>query len=240
MCPESPRVSKVLDQSASILSFSQWYMKKGRYQDAYRSLKRLRNSELQAAKDLYYVHRQLQEEFAVIKGSNYFSRFIELFTIPRVRRATLASFVAMIAQQMWVNPWISLAAFSFWSYVARRCGINIIAFYSSTIFEQAGYSTEQALLASFGFGLVNFVFAFPAVWVSTIRHFLRTATDVDWNRLSTHSEDATCSSSLSRIWLGLYLLPDCASSSLLPMLLVFLLLLCSSSYLMVRDQTVRS
>ncbi|KAJ3931602.1 MAG: hypothetical protein NXY57DRAFT_1006770 [Lentinula lateritia] len=128
MCPESPR----------------WYMKKGRYQDAYRSLKRLRNSELQAAKDLYYVHRQLQEEFAVIKGSNYFSRFIELFTIPRVRRATLASFVAMIAQQM--------------------CGINIIAFYSSTIFEQAGYSTEQALLASFGFGLVNFVFAFPAVW----------------------------------------------------------------------------
>lgn len=75
-------------------------MKKGRYQDAYRSLKRLRNSELQAAKDLYYVHRQLQEEFAIIKGSNYFSRFIELFTIPRVRRATLASFVAMIAQQM--------------------------------------------------------------------------------------------------------------------------------------------
>lgn len=75
-------------------------MKKGRYQDAYKSLKRLRNSELQAARDLYYVHRQLQEEFAVIKGSTYISRFIELFTIPRVRRATLASFIVMIAQQM--------------------------------------------------------------------------------------------------------------------------------------------
>ncbi|KAG5642035.1 hypothetical protein DXG03_003761 [Asterophora parasitica] len=127
-CPESPR----------------WLMKKGRYHDAYTSFKRLRNSELQAARDLYYVHRQLIEEFAVIKGSTFFTRFCELFTIPRVRRATLASFIVMIAQQM--------------------CGINIIAFYSSTIFFNAGYTTKQALLASWGFGMVNWVFAFPAVW----------------------------------------------------------------------------
>ncbi|EEB87465.1 hypothetical protein MPER_15174 [Moniliophthora perniciosa FA553] len=52
--PESPR----------------WLMKKGRYQDAFKSFKRLRNSELQAARDMYYVHRQLMEEFAVIKGNN--------------------------------------------------------------------------------------------------------------------------------------------------------------------------
>lgn len=122
-------------------------MKKGRYHDAYSSFRRLRNSELQAARDLYYVHRQLTEEFAVLKGSTYIGRFIELFTIPRVRRATLASFVVMIAQQM--------------------CGINIIAFYSSTIFVAAGYTPKQALLASFGFGLVNWIFAFPAVWVSS-------------------------------------------------------------------------
>jgi hypothetical protein len=123
-------------------------MKKGRYQDAFQSFCRLRNSELQAARDMYYVHRQLEEEFLVLKGSTYFSRFFELFTVKRVRRATLASFVVMIAQQM--------------------CGINIIAFYSSTIFVNAGYSQKQALLASFGFGLVNFVFAFPAVWVRRI------------------------------------------------------------------------
>ncbi|KAF8636121.1 hypothetical protein AX17_003776 [Amanita inopinata Kibby_2008] len=127
-CPESPR----------------WLMKKGRYRAAYKSFCRLRNSPLQAARDLYYAHSQLTEEFAVLKDSNYFSRFLELFTIPRIRRATLASFVVMIAQQM--------------------CGINIIAFYSSTIFVQAGYSTRDALLASWGFGLVNWVFAFPAVW----------------------------------------------------------------------------
>lgn len=73
-------------------------MKKGRYQQAYKSLLRLRNSPLQAARDLYYVHAQLVIEHAVIGKSNYLQRFTELFTIPRVRRATLASFVVMIAQ----------------------------------------------------------------------------------------------------------------------------------------------
>lgn len=67
-----------------------------------------------------------------------------MFTIPRVRRATLASFVVMLAQQM--------------------CGINIVAFYSSTIFQEAGASVTEALFASWGFGLVNFLFAFPAVF----------------------------------------------------------------------------
>lgn len=128
LCPESPR----------------WLMKKGRYSKALRSFLRLRNAPILAARDMYYVHRQLEAEFEVLKGSNVFSRFTELFTIPRVRRATLASFVVMIAQQM--------------------CGINIIAFYSSTVFVEVGYTEKNALWASFGFGLVNWLFAFPAVW----------------------------------------------------------------------------
>ncbi|KAF7981549.1 hypothetical protein HWV62_33149 [Athelia sp. TMB] len=127
-CPESPR----------------WLMKKNRYAAAYTSLTRLRWSELQAARDLYYIHVQLLEEQKIVRGANYLERFTELFTIPRVRRATLASFTVMLAQQM--------------------CGINIIAFYSSTIFSEAGYSNRQALLASLGFGAVNFVFAFPALF----------------------------------------------------------------------------
>ena len=127
-CPESPR----------------WYIKKGRYLDAFKSLKRLRNTPLQAARDLYYVYAQLQVEASIVGKSSYITRFMELFTIPRVRRATLASWTVMIAQQM--------------------CGINIIAFYSSTIFANAGADNLQALLASWGFGLVNFVFAWPAIW----------------------------------------------------------------------------
>ncbi|PSN65094.1 sugar transporter-like protein [Corynespora cassiicola Philippines] len=129
-CPESPR----------------WYIKKGRYTNAYRSLKRLRNSELQAARDLYYIHAQLRAESSLVGQikNNYVTRFIQLFTVPRLRRATVASGTVMLAQQM--------------------CGINIIAFYSSTIFEQAGASVTNSLLASWGFGLVNFVFAWPAIW----------------------------------------------------------------------------
>ena len=127
-CPESPR----------------WYIKKGRYEKAFASLKRLRNTELQAARDLYYIFAQIRIEETLVKKTNYVTRFIQLFTIPRVRRATLASFTVMIAQQM--------------------CGINIIAFYSSTVFVNAGASTTGALLASWGFGLVNFLFAWPAIW----------------------------------------------------------------------------
>ncbi|KAK7429272.1 hypothetical protein QQZ08_004282 [Neonectria magnoliae] len=130
-CPESPR----------------WYMKKNRYIDAMKSLLRLRNDPIQAGRDLYYIHAQLEVEFEfleVVGRGTYLSRFIELFTIPRVRRATLASFVVMIAQQM--------------------CGINIIAFYSSTVFVDSGANPHQALLASMGFGLVNFIFAWPAIW----------------------------------------------------------------------------
>ena len=42
--------------------------------------------------------------------------------------------------------------------------VNIIAFYSNTIFENAGASATKALLVSWGFSLVNFVFAWPAIW----------------------------------------------------------------------------
>lgn len=77
-----------------------WLMKKNRYPEAYRSLLRLRHSPLQAARDLYFIHVQLVEENKVIRATSYWRRFAELFTIPRVRRATVASGVVMLAQQM--------------------------------------------------------------------------------------------------------------------------------------------
>lgn len=88
--PESPR----------------WLIKKNKHAKAYRSLLRLRNSPLQAARDLYYIYaqlvaeRMLLEEEGFSKTDNFFSRFVELFTVPRIRRATQASGIIMIAQQM--------------------------------------------------------------------------------------------------------------------------------------------
>jgi len=49
----------------------------------------------------------------------------------------------------------------------------VMAFYSSTVFVRAGASRITALWASFGFGLINFIFAFPAIW--TIDTFGRRA-----------------------------------------------------------------
>lgn len=125
--PESPR----------------WLLKKKRYAESYSSFCRLRNNPIQAARDLYSAHAQIQLEEHIARGSSYGKRFTELFTVPRVRRATLGAFIVMIGQQM--------------------CGINIMAFYSSTIFVQAGYTTKQALAASLGFGAVNTIFALPAI-----------------------------------------------------------------------------
>lgn len=127
-CPESPR----------------WYIKHGKHRKAWNSLVKLRNHQILAARDLYYISTQVEIEREIVGESSYIKRFFELFTIPRNRRATLASFIVMIGQQM--------------------CGINIIAFYSSTIFVEGGASYFNALLASFGFGAVNFIFAIPAFY----------------------------------------------------------------------------
>lgn len=68
-CPESPR----------------WLVIKGRHRKAYESLLRLRNSSLQAARDLYMIHTQLVMEKEMLdqsgfsKTSSIFIRLFELF-----------------------------------------------------------------------------------------------------------------------------------------------------------------
>ncbi|KAF5354424.1 hypothetical protein D9758_010723 [Tetrapyrgos nigripes] len=125
LCPESPR----------------WYMMKERHRDAYESLARLRKRPIQAARDLYYMHVLLEAEKDISRNRN---RFFELFTVPRNRRATLASFTVMFMQQF--------------------CGINVIAYYSSNIFKQSGFTDQESLIASWGFGMINWLFAIPAIY----------------------------------------------------------------------------
>jgi hypothetical protein len=83
-CPESPK----------------WLMKKGRYTAAFNSYIRLRKHPLQAARDMYYSHVLFVEEKAMAAGTTYWSRNVDCWKIPRLRRASLAACTVMIAQQM--------------------------------------------------------------------------------------------------------------------------------------------
>ena len=128
ICPESPR----------------WLIQHNKIHKAYTNFKILRPTELQAARDLYYAYVGVELERRINKGKNFFSMFMELFTVPRNRRATLASWIVMFMQQF--------------------CGVNVIAYYSTTIFQDSGYGLSNALLASMGTGILNWVFALPAVF----------------------------------------------------------------------------
>lgn len=126
MCPESPR----------------WLIQHGQVEKAFRSFRKLRSHNIQAARDLYYAYVLVEIEREINKGKNFFTMFMELFTVGRNRRATIGSWIVMFMQQF--------------------CGVNVIAYYSTTIFTTSGYSIQSALLASMGTGILNWVFALPA------------------------------------------------------------------------------
>ncbi|RBR16021.1 uncharacterized protein FIESC28_07108 [Fusarium coffeatum] len=124
-CPESPR----------------WYMERGNYSKAFRSVRRLRFSPVQATRDMYYAYKLLELERGEREGRNLLKEF---FTVRRNRRAAQSAWFCMFMQQF--------------------CGVNVIAYYSTTIFQNAGYSLSEALLVSMGGGLINFLFAIPAIY----------------------------------------------------------------------------
>ena len=74
-------------------------MKKGRYPAAFAAFCRLRNTEMQAARDLYYAHSQVMEERDAFAGVTFTRRAWELVTVPRLRRALVASSWIVISQQ---------------------------------------------------------------------------------------------------------------------------------------------
>lgn len=68
-------------------------------QDAFKSFCRIRNTEMMAARDLYYAHCQVREERNAFGGKTLRTRVMELLTVPRLRRATVASAWIVIGQQ---------------------------------------------------------------------------------------------------------------------------------------------
>lgn len=115
---------------------------KKKYEEAFEALCKLRHTKLQAGRDLFLIDHLLEGEDEIMKQQR---PFLELFTLGRNRRALIASVITMFLQQF--------------------CGVNITAYYSSTILqEHTGYNDRSALLISMGFGIINFLFAIPAVW----------------------------------------------------------------------------
>jgi MFS family permease len=81
LCPESPR----------------WYISKGRHSKAWHSIQRLRFNKVQAARDLFYIQFLIKaEEEATIAGQ---SKIREMVSVPRNRRAMIASEIVMFMQQ---------------------------------------------------------------------------------------------------------------------------------------------
>jgi len=111
-----------------------WLLANDKFEAAFASLCRLRKTRLQAARDLYDINLRLQIERR-LKPETLMKRATALFSVPRNRRAAQSSFFVMFMQQF--------------------CGVNVIAYYSSEIFRTAGFTDQQALLASLGTGIVN-------------------------------------------------------------------------------------
>ena len=122
-----------------------WLMKHGKVAKGFRSMNRLRAHPIIAARDYYYSYVIYQEELVAARGAGYFSRLRDCFTVGRIRRANYGASTAMLAQQM--------------------CGINIISFYSSSIFRDVGYTHDQSLYASLGYGAIQVVFTIPTLFL---------------------------------------------------------------------------
>ncbi|KAI4282734.1 MAG: hypothetical protein L6R35_005322 [Caloplaca aegaea] len=118
-CPESPR----------------WLMKHGKYAKGFRSMVRLRDHPIIAARDFYYSYVIYVEELNLARGAGYFSRLWDCFAVPRIRRSNYGASTVMIAQQI------------------------------SSIFQSVGYTDEQALYASLGYGAVQVVFTIPTLFL---------------------------------------------------------------------------
>ena len=130
--PESPRW--LLAKAHKAIHAGQEARSKEYYAEVFQSLISLRHSKLQAARDMMLIHFRLrkEEELRAQNNTTWYKRGVwELFSKRRNRRAVIASLVTMFFQQF--------------------CGINVLIYYSSTVLEQASYSSYVALLVSTAF-----------------------------------------------------------------------------------------
>ena len=123
-----------------------WYLTKDRHADAFDAVCRLRFEKVQAARDLFYMHTLLEAEKELNLGgrNSTLARLKEMWSVRRNRNAMIASEIVMFMQQF--------------------CGVNVLAYYSSQIFLDAQLSEVSSLGASVGWGVINWLFAIPAIY----------------------------------------------------------------------------
>ncbi|KAL7923269.1 sugar transporter domain-containing protein [Trichoderma austrokoningii] len=146
-CPESPR----------------YHLTRGPNYDvkkAFINMTKLRNTELQALRDMYLVYKSLENEsmglgnldanafrspgfFWVIR--DFLRQYRQLFQQRRLYNALISTSTVNLAQQL--------------------CGINVMAFYSGFLFTSVNQESSKliSMAYSLGFGAINFLFALPAV-----------------------------------------------------------------------------
>lgn len=179
---------------AAVPESPRWLLKKGKHADAFATLCALRQTPLQAATELFYANAQVQMEVMYfvkpymskpskeksspslrtesrdpeaqhvedvkfdpdiresrfqeeVSKTYYWTRIWLLFRNGRTRRAAIAASVVMLGQQL--------------------CGANVLAFYSTVFLRdisESNTSNKEALWLSWGLGLANFLFTFPAYW----------------------------------------------------------------------------
>lgn len=133
----------VLFQIPFVPESPRWLMGKDRHEEAFNSLRQLRHSEVEAARDCFYQYVLLREEGSY-SAIPVHKRLWEMFSVRRNRNGALGAWIVMFMQQF--------------------CGINVIAYYSSSIFVESGLGIKESLVSSWGFGMINFLFAIPAIY----------------------------------------------------------------------------
>ncbi|KAL7932499.1 MFS general substrate transporter [Trichoderma chlorosporum] len=149
-CPESPRYHLTKGPNYSV-------------EKAYECMVKIRNTKLQALRDLYVVYKTLEHQGQVLGD-----RDPHTFRSPGfswAMRDFLRQYAQLFQQRALYNAVISTSTVNL---AQQLCGINVLAFYSGYLFNGAGGSSDTnskiiPMAYSLGFGAINFLCGLPAV-----------------------------------------------------------------------------
>ncbi|KAL8705235.1 MAG: hypothetical protein Q9201_001651 [Fulgogasparrea decipioides] len=99
------------------------------FEKAYLSLYTLRSNHLETGRDFFVLWYLLKDEIQRTGASSGRRRMVDLWRIPRCRHAFVAGLILMFLQQF--------------------CGVNVLAYYSSTVYQSASASDKFALGVSY-------------------------------------------------------------------------------------------